>query len=78
VPDLTGEDTISGLADSVLAEVPAKRFALAGLSMGGYVALEVITAGTRTTSFPSASSSAAVFVALSPSFEKFSRSASWR
>jgi pimeloyl-ACP methyl ester carboxylesterase len=42
VPDLTGEDTISGLADSVLAEVPAKRFALAGLSMGGYVALEVM------------------------------------
>jgi pimeloyl-ACP methyl ester carboxylesterase len=31
-----------GLARAVLAAVPAPRFALAGLSMGGYVALEIM------------------------------------
>ncbi len=41
VPDLTRYDTLAGLADAVLAEAP-ERFALAGLSMGGYVALEVL------------------------------------
>lgn len=37
--DLTGE-SIEGMADHVLSRAPA-RFALAGLSMGGYVALAV-------------------------------------
>jgi pimeloyl-ACP methyl ester carboxylesterase len=41
VPDLTGAETIAGLAASVLAEAP-ERFALAGLSMGGYVAFELL------------------------------------
>jgi len=41
VPDLTRETTIPALAESVLAAVPAGPFALAGFSMGGYVAFEV-------------------------------------
>lgn len=38
---LTGQDSIEGLAASVL-EVAPPRFALAGLSMGGIVAMEVL------------------------------------
>ena len=41
VPDLTGQDTMAALAAAVLATAP-ERFALAGLSMGGIVAMEVI------------------------------------
>jgi len=41
VPDLTTRDTMAGLADDVLAKAPP-RFALAGLSMGGYCALEIV------------------------------------
>ncbi|HEX2613442.1 MAG TPA: alpha/beta fold hydrolase [Fibrobacteria bacterium] len=41
VGDLTAHDTMGGLAASVLERAPA-RFALAGLSMGGYVALEIL------------------------------------
>jgi len=41
VADLTGADSMADLARSVLAEAP-ERFALAGLSMGGYVALEIL------------------------------------
>lgn len=41
VPDLGGHDSIAALAAHVLAEAP-ERFALAGLSMGGIVAMEVI------------------------------------
>jgi len=39
--DLTGEDDMKRLAASVLNDAPP-RFALAGLSMGGYVALEIM------------------------------------
>ena len=39
---LTPEATIAGLAAAALARAPARRFALAGLSMGGYVALEIV------------------------------------
>ena len=42
VADLTGADTVAALASSAIAGMPAGRFAVAGLSMGGYVALEVI------------------------------------
>ena len=42
VADLTRDDTIAGMASRVLAEGPAGRFALCGLSMGGYVAMEVM------------------------------------
>lgn len=39
---LTGHDSIAALAASALANAPAGRFALLGLSMGGYVALEIM------------------------------------
>lgn len=41
VAPLTGDDSMAGMAESVLASAP-DRFALAGLSMGGYVALEIM------------------------------------
>lgn len=41
VADLTTQDSIAAMADSALAAMPG-RFALAGLSMGGYVALEIM------------------------------------
>ena len=41
VPDLTGADSMAALAEAVLAAVPG-RFRLAGLSMGGYLALEIM------------------------------------
>ena len=40
VADLTDDDTVGGMAKRVLSAAP-ERFALAGLSMGGYVAFEV-------------------------------------
>ncbi len=39
VGDLTGADTIGGLASALLTAIPAERFNLAGLSMGGIVAM---------------------------------------
>ena len=42
VADLTRDDTIAGMAARVLAEAPSECFALAGLSMGGYVAMEIM------------------------------------
>jgi pimeloyl-ACP methyl ester carboxylesterase len=42
VADLTRADSISSLASAALAQAPTERFALAGLSMGGYVALEIM------------------------------------
>ena len=42
VADLTRDDTIAGMAARVLAEAPSERFVLAGLSMGGYVAMEIM------------------------------------
>lgn len=41
IPDVTGEDTVAGMARGVLEAAP-ERFALAGLSMGGYVSLEIM------------------------------------
>jgi len=41
VADLSGFDSMAGLAQSVL-DVAPERFALAGLSMGGYVAQEIM------------------------------------
>lgn len=41
VADFTTQDSVEAMAQSVLDAMP-ERFALAGLSMGGYVALEVI------------------------------------
>ena len=42
VADFTTQDSIPAMARSVLEMIPEERFALAGLSMGGYVALEVM------------------------------------
>ena len=42
VVDLIRDDSIATMAARVLAEAPAPRFALAGLSMGGYVAMEIM------------------------------------
>jgi pimeloyl-ACP methyl ester carboxylesterase len=41
IADLTRDSTLSAMAARVLAEAPP-RFALAGLSMGGYVAFEIM------------------------------------
>ena len=41
VADLTGADSMAGMAEAALAAAPP-RFALAGLSMGGYVAFEIM------------------------------------
>ena len=41
VADLARDGTIAAMAERVLAEAPP-RFALAGLSMGGYVAFEIL------------------------------------
>lgn len=42
VGDLTQADSMALLANQALAQVPVERFVLAGLSMGGYVALEIM------------------------------------
>ena len=39
---LTQHDSMAALAAAALARAPAGRFALAGLSMGGYLALEIV------------------------------------
>lgn len=49
VADHSRQDSMAGLASDILAQAP-NRFALAGLSMGGYIALEVMRqAPTRVT-----------------------------
>ncbi len=47
VADLTGHETIGDMAGSVLRDSPWKEFALAGLSMGGYVAQEIVRQAPR-------------------------------
>jgi pimeloyl-ACP methyl ester carboxylesterase len=42
VADHTRSTTMAGVAADVLRDAPFERFALAGLSMGGYVALEMV------------------------------------
>lgn len=42
IADHTRADTMAGVARDVLADAPFARFALAGLSMGGYIALEIL------------------------------------
>lgn len=42
VVDLTRADSIAGLADAALKAAPDGRFVLIGLSMGGYVAFEIM------------------------------------
>ena len=48
IADLTGSDSITALAADALAQAPAGPFMLAGMSMGGYVAFEIMRqAGER-------------------------------
>lgn len=42
VADVTEQESMAAMAEAVLARAPAGRFALAGLSMGGYVSLEIM------------------------------------
>ena len=42
IADHTRSDTMKGVARDVLADAPFANFALAGLSMGGYIALEIM------------------------------------
>jgi len=42
VADLKQDDSVAAMATRVLREAPAERFAVAGLSMGGYVAMELV------------------------------------
>ena len=42
VPGLLCEESMSAMARKVLRDVPFDRFALAGLSMGGYVCMEIM------------------------------------
>jgi pimeloyl-ACP methyl ester carboxylesterase len=42
IADHTRSETISAVASDVLRDAPFERFALAGLSMGGYVAFELM------------------------------------
>ncbi len=42
VADLTEYETVKEMGESVLRDAPWREFALAGLSMGGYVALEIM------------------------------------
>jgi pimeloyl-ACP methyl ester carboxylesterase len=42
VADLTRDETMESMARRVLEEAPAHSFAMAGLSMGGYVAMEIM------------------------------------
>jgi pimeloyl-ACP methyl ester carboxylesterase len=42
VADLSQAESIAALAANVLAQAPDDSFALAGLSLGGYVALEIV------------------------------------
>ncbi len=42
IPDLRTQSSIRAMGQSVLDEAPFSTFALAGLSMGGYVAMEVM------------------------------------
>jgi pimeloyl-ACP methyl ester carboxylesterase len=46
IADHTRDDTMTGIAARLLADAP-ERFALAGLSMGGYIALEVMRQAPR-------------------------------
>ncbi len=42
IADLTRDDSVAGMAKRALTEAPFPEFALCGLSMGGYVSMEVM------------------------------------
>jgi pimeloyl-ACP methyl ester carboxylesterase len=47
IPESLSENTIAAMASSVLRDVPFDRFALAGLSMGGYVCMQIMRAAPQ-------------------------------
>lgn len=47
IADHTRSNTMAGVARDVLADAPFASFALAGLSMGGYIALEIMRRAPR-------------------------------
>ena len=47
IADHTRSDTMAGVARDVLADAPFPKFALAGLSMGGYIAFELMRQAPR-------------------------------
>ena len=47
IADHTRSDTMAGVARDVLADAPFASFAVAGLSMGGYIALEIMRQAPR-------------------------------
>jgi pimeloyl-ACP methyl ester carboxylesterase len=47
IADHTRSDTMIGVASDVLSDAPFADFALAGLSMGGYIALEILRQAPR-------------------------------
>jgi pimeloyl-ACP methyl ester carboxylesterase len=47
IADLTRHDSIAEMAAAVLREAPAERLVVAGLSMGGYVAQEMVRQAPR-------------------------------
>jgi pimeloyl-ACP methyl ester carboxylesterase len=47
IADHTRSDTMAGVARDVLADAPFTSFTLAGLSMGGYIALEIVRQAPR-------------------------------
>ena len=47
IAEHTRSDTMAGVARDVLADAPFASFALAGLSMGGYIALEIMRQAPR-------------------------------
>lgn len=47
IADHTRSGTMAGVARDVLADAPFASFALAGLSMGGYIALEIMRQASR-------------------------------
>lgn len=42
VPDLSRDTTITAAAERILSEISAEKFCLCGISMGGYVAFELL------------------------------------
>ena len=49
IPDFTRQDSMADMGATVLREAPWPQFALAGLSMGGYIALEAFMQAPRRT-----------------------------
>ena len=42
-PDYSGAETITEMADSVVSQIPVETFSLVGFSLGGYIALHLVS-----------------------------------